>query len=122
MAQASYAVRRAYPRFKVFADAEVNMRDGTSVLGQLSELSARGCYIDTLEPIPIGTQFHLRICDGMSFSCELQGRVIYMHSGSGLGIFGIGVLFGEMTVDQYSVIDMWLREVARSYSANVTNR
>jgi hypothetical protein len=48
--------------------------------------------------------------------------VIYVNSGGGLGIFGIGVLFGEMTVDQHSAIDTWLREVAGSYSANVTNR
>ena len=111
MAQASFAKRRANPRFSFFADAEVTLPDGGSILGQLSELSSRGCYIDTLKPIPIGTQLRLRISDGMS-SCELQGRVIYMQSGGGLGIFGIGVLFGEMAVDQQTLIDTWLRELA----------
>jgi hypothetical protein len=109
--QASSMARRVNPRYTFFADAEATLPDGTLVLGQLSELSSRGCYIDTLEPIAIGTQFHLRICDGMN-SCELQGRAIYMHSGSGLGIFGIGVVFGEMPVGHRSAIEVWLHELA----------
>jgi hypothetical protein len=113
MAQTSTALRRVNPRYTFFADAEATLYDGTLVLGQLSELSCRGCYIDTLEPIPIGTQFDLRICDGMT-SCELQGKAIYLHSGSGLGIFGIGVVFGEVNIDQRSAIDGWLRELAGS--------
>jgi hypothetical protein len=113
MAQTSTALRRVNPRYTFFADAEATLYDGTLVLGQLSELSCRGCYIDTLEPIPIGTQFDLRICDGMT-SCELQGKAIYLHSGSGLGIFGIGVVFGEVNIDQRSAIDGWLSELAGS--------
>ncbi len=50
MAEGSYTTRRANPRFSFFADAEVTVRDGTCVRAQLSELSSRGCYIDTLEP------------------------------------------------------------------------
>lgn len=116
MAQTSFAKKRANPRFLFFAEAQVTLDDGTSVLGQISELSSRGCYIDTLEPIPNGTQLWLRISDGMN-SCELPGKVIYIHSGGGLGIFGIGVLFGEMTVGQYSTLDMWLRELAGKRAA-----
>jgi PilZ domain len=111
MTQASFAKRRANPRFSFFAEAEVILHDGTSVLGQISELSSRGCYIDMLQPIPIGTELRLCFSDGTS-SSELPGKVIYMHSGGGLGIFGIGVLFGELTVSQYSALDMWLRELA----------
>jgi hypothetical protein len=87
MAQVPFAIKRTNPRFTFFADAKVTLRDGTLVYGQLSELSSRGCYIDTLAPIPV-------------------------HSGSGLGIFGMGVLFGEMAVEQHSAIDAWLCEFA----------
>ena len=111
MAEASYTVRRANPRFSFFADAEVTLRDGTGVRAQLAELSSRGCYIDTLEPISIRTKLHLRICDGMS-TCELNGKVLYMHSGGGFGIFGMGVLFEEMGPEQHSAIDAWLRKLA----------
>jgi PilZ domain len=111
MAEGPYPVRRANPRFPFFADAEVTVRDGTCVRAQLSELSSRGCYIDTLEPIPIRTKLRLRICDGMR-TCELDGKVIYMHSGGGFGIFGMGVLFEEMGAEQHSAIDAWLRQLA----------
>jgi hypothetical protein len=77
MAKVPYAVRRANPRFSFFADAEVTLRDGTGVRGQLAELSSRGCYIDSLEPIPVRTKLRLRICDGMT-TCELQGKVLYI--------------------------------------------
>jgi PilZ domain-containing protein len=111
MAETSYPIRRSNPRFSFFADAEVNFRDGTWVPAQLTELSLRGCYIDTLEPIPIGTKLRLRICDGMS-TCELHGEVIYMDSGTGMAMFGMGVVFGEMAAEQDSAIGAWVRELA----------
>ena len=111
MADGPYTVRRANPRFSFFADAEVTLRDGTGVRAQLAELSSRGCYIDTLEPIPIRTKLRLRICDGMN-TCELHGKVLYMHSGGGFGIFGMGVLFEEMGAEQHSAIDAWIRGLA----------
>jgi PilZ domain len=111
MPEGPYTVRRTNPRFSFFADAEVTLRDGTGVRAQLAELSSRGCYIDTLEPIPIRTKLRLRICDGMN-TCELHGKVLYMHSGGGFGIFGMGVLFEEMGPEQRSAIDAWLRVLA----------
>jgi hypothetical protein len=114
MAQTSFAVKRANPRFSFFADAKATLRDGTSVPAQLSELSSRGCYIDTLEPIPVDTALQLRICDGMN-ACELHGKVIYTQSGGGMGVFGMGVLFGEMGAKQHSAIDAWLRKLASEH-------
>src|SRR5260370_42326938 len=111
MGEASYSVKRDNARFSFFADADVTLRDVTGVRGQLAELSSRGCYIDTLEPIPIRTKLRLRICDGMS-TCELNGKVLYMHSGGGFGIFGMGVLFEEMGAEQHSAIGIWLRKLA----------
>src|SRR5690242_7771050 len=102
---------RDNPRYSFFADAEITLNDGTSIRGQVSELSAGGCSIDMLESVPIGTELHLLISDGIS-SCELPGKVIYANNGGGFGVFGIGVVFGERAVDQYCVIDRWLREVA----------
>jgi hypothetical protein len=111
MAEGPYPVRRANPRFSFFADAQLTLRDGTGVRAQLAELSSRGCYIDALEPIPVRTKLHLRIFDGMS-TCELQGKVLYVHSGGGFGIFGMGVLFEEMGPEQNSAIDAWLRKLS----------
>ena len=111
MAEAPYTTRRVNPRFSFFADAEVTLLDGTWVRGQLSELSSRGCYIDTLEAIPIRARLRLCIRDGMS-TCEVHVKVIYVHSGGGFGIFGMGVLFEEMDSEQRSAIDAWLRGLA----------
>ena len=90
------------------------LRDGTSIPGQLTELSAGGCYIHTLEPIAIGTPFQLRIKGGIR-SCELRGKAIYMHSGSGFGIFGIGVRFESMAADQRSSLEDRLRELGPTF-------
>src|SRR5207247_11421833 len=112
--------RRFYPRFSCVAHAEVTLLDGTWVRGQLSELSSRGCYIDTLEAIPIRTRLRLCIRDGMS-TCEVRGKVIYVHSGGGFGIFGMGVLFEEMDAEQHSAIEKWLRELAAQARKDLGN-
>src|SRR3989442_13868154 len=120
MAEGPYTTRRANPRFSFFADTEVTLHDGTGLRAQLAELSSRGCYIDTLEPIPVRTKLRLRICDGMS-TCELHGKVLYMHSGGGFGIFGMGVLFEEMDAEQHSAIEKWLRELAAQARKDLGN-
>jgi hypothetical protein len=111
MAEAPYKAKRVHPRFSFFADAELTLRDGTWLRAQCAELSSHGCYVGTLEPIPVRTRLRIRLCDGTS-SCELHGKVIYMHSGGGLGIFGMGVVFEEVQAEQHSTIDAWLRGLA----------
>lgn len=115
-AYSPFAEKRADRRFSFFADAEITLGDGTSVATQLAELSSRGCYIGTLVPIPVGTRFRLRICDGVR-TCELQGKVVYLHSSNGLGIFGIGVQLEDEAAEERSVIDAWLHDLARKRTA-----
>ena len=104
--------KRADQRYSFFADAEITMHDGTSVRTQIAELSARGCYMGALVPVPIGTKFSLRISHALR-TCEVQGKVVYLHSGSGLGIFGMGVFIETMAADERSVMDSWLDDLAR---------
>ena len=108
--------KRADQRFSFFADAEVTLGDGTSVPTQVAELSSRGCYIGTLLPIPVGTEICLHISDGIR-TCELQGKVVYLHSSSGLGIFGMGVQLENIATRERSVIDAWLHDIARKRTA-----
>jgi hypothetical protein len=49
--------------------------------------------------------------------CELQGKVIYLHSSSGLGIFGMGVQLEEMAAEERSAIDAWLHDLAGKRTA-----
>jgi hypothetical protein len=116
MAEAEFPVKRAHPRFSFFADAEAVLGDGTSVSVQLCEISSRGCYVGSLEPIPLGTGLLLRICSGMG-TCELRGKVIYIHSRNAFGLFGMGILFAKMSVEQRSMIDPWLSELASKPAA-----
>lgn len=111
MQERPYAIRRTNPRFPFFAHAELSFRDGMQLSAQLSELSSRGCYIDALQPVSVGTEVRLCIYDGAS-RCEVDGKVIYKHSGGGLGIFGMGVVFEDMAAEQHLVIESWLRELS----------
>jgi hypothetical protein len=106
-----YVKKRMTPRFPFSADAEIILRDGKSLPAQVTELSARGCYLDTLEFVPLGEELQLSICDPTT-ACEVHGKVIYEHSGGGLGVVGMGVVFGEMDQQQHSTIDAWLRRAS----------
>ncbi len=113
---APFAKRRVNPRFPFFADAEATLQDGTSVRTQLAEISCQGCYLGALAPIPVGTEFHLRIWHNIT-SCEIEAKVIYLHSGGGLGIFGMGVVFGKMSGKDRSVVDAWLYDLTATRAA-----
>lgn len=104
MSETPYAVARTSPRFAFIADAEVI---GCSGSARVSELSARGCYIDSINPLPKDTEVRIRIRYGCS-TCVFSGAVIYTHAG-----FGMGVAFGELTSEQRSTLEVWLDELAR---------
>ena len=104
MSDTTYAVPRTTPRFAFIAEAEVV---GLKDCARISELSARGCYIDSINPLPKDTVVCIRIRYGCS-TCEFSGTVIYTHAG-----FGMGVVFGNMTAEQHSTLDVWLDELAR---------
>src|ERR1700690_1501486 len=91
MPETEFSVARTNPRFSFVAEAEVlGDSDQPCVTARVSELSSRGCYIDTINPFSLGAELRFRIRYGCS-TCELPGKVIYSHSG-----FGMGVLFGKI--------------------------
>jgi hypothetical protein len=104
MSDVPYTVARTTPRFAFIAEAEIV---GMTTRARVSELSARGCYVDSINPLPKGTEVRLRIRYGCS-TCEFAGTVIYTHAG-----FGMGVVFGELSAEQRSTLDVWLEELAR---------
>ncbi len=103
MSQTTYVTPRIHPRFSFIAEAEVV---GMIARSRVSELSVRGCYVDTLSPVPIGTQVCLRITYGCS-TCEFPAKVIYTHAG-----FGMGVVFGKLNAIQSATLTSWLEELA----------
>lgn len=120
MAETAFAIKRGNPRYSFSAEAEAILPDGTSIPAQVFELSSHGCYIDALQPLSIGLELHLCISNGLS-SCELPAKVIYLHSGYGFALFGMGIAFGEMTAEQRSEIEAWLRQLAVDQSPKNPN-
>ncbi len=111
MPETVFAVPRVNPRFTFIAEAEVAvLGDGPRIVARISELSQRGCYVDTVNPFPVGTELHVRIRYGCS-ACELPGEVIYTHSG-----YGMGVRFGAPTAEHCATLDAWLDDLARKSS------
>ncbi len=59
------ADRRGAQRRQLSADAEVtDLRSGLKLSARVSDLSLKGCFIDTLNPYPVGTAVSLRLFKG----------------------------------------------------------
>jgi len=102
---------RRHLRFSLAAEADVTtLRDGRHLTADVSEISPRGCYVDTPDTFPEGTEVRVRIRHAGD-SCELPGMVIYAHK-----CWGMGVLFGDAAAGQYAVLDRWLAKLARKAS------
>jgi hypothetical protein len=95
--------RRTSPRSELSAMASLQ-EDGsaTQVQARVSELSLGGCYIDTLNPLQVGTRLRLRIQrDSRTF--ESLARVCSSHRGAGMGLF-----FEAPSSEQVSTLVDWL--------------
>jgi hypothetical protein len=98
--------RREVPRYLFIANAEeTDMDSGTRLAARVSEMSLKGCYLDTLNPFPQGTRIKVRIThENASFTA--LGRVIYQHPNMGMGI-----VFTAVEPAQLEVLKKWLAEV-----------
>jgi len=99
--------RRDAPRYPFVAPAEVvDARAGARISARTSDLSLRGCHVDTLNPFPLGATLRLRIHkDNQIF--DARASVASSHTGSGMGL-----LFGELTPEQRSMLADWLDKCA----------
>jgi hypothetical protein len=78
--------RRGYPRYPFSASAEaVHIQADTRLSGRVSDLGRGGCYVDTINPFPVGADVKIRIVkDNASFVPPAQ--VVYASSGMGMGL------------------------------------
>lgn len=107
LAEESFRIKRTVPRYPFIAEVEVaGVSSGMRLAARISDLSVRGCYIDTLNPFNVQTEVRLLIRHG-DRSTELSGKVIYVHPG-----FGMGILFGAALAEQLKVLEDWLAELA----------
>ncbi len=69
-----------------------------------SDLSRRGCYLDTINPLPLGTVVKLRLTkDGKTF--EAQATVVRAQPG-----MGMHVMFTAVEPEQLWTLEEWLGE------------
>lgn len=101
-----HSERRSVPRFNLIAAAEITEpASGVHISGRISEISRRGCYLDVLNTLPVGTRLHLTISrDQGTFATD--AKIIYAQDGMGMGI-----LFLDVPPDQLKALDGWLAEL-----------
>src|SRR6201991_4451724 len=98
-----YVVERKSPRFPFIASAQVTeARTEARLAARTSAISREGCYLDMLNPLPIGTKLKVNVTH-QNRQLEAVGRVVHSEHN-----VGMGVKFEE--IGQRAVIDFWLAE------------
>ena len=99
--------RRGKRRFPITAAAEVfEIRSQARVLGRCSDLSAGGCYIDTISPFAAGAKVRVRI-ERDSVQFEAEGVVAYANIPMGMGI-----AFRSIRPEYQTVLRSWIAELS----------
>lgn len=95
---------RRSPRHAISASGEVvEPRSRTRLGCRATDLSAGGCYLDMINPFPVGTDVHLRFAsDGRIFQTE--AHVLYATPG-----MGMGVAFTKTAPSHQAVLTDWMR-------------
>jgi hypothetical protein len=102
--------RRSAPRHAMVLAADViELPRGAKLSARTSDISRTGCYIDTLNPIPQGSEVRLRITHGTETFVSL-GRVAYVSYG-----LGMGITFINVEDDQRTRLERWFSEPDREF-------
>jgi len=95
--------RRRGPRYPFYASAQITeLQSQIAMTARTSELSPHGCYMDMLNPLPLGTAVRIQITyQGQTI--DAAGRVIYSQPN-----MGMGVSFDELQGDQEVLLNKWV--------------
>lgn len=105
-AKSDNAERRKVTRYPFTAAAKViETRSQASVSGRVSDLSLGGCYVDSVSPLPEGSDVSIHIeYQGLAF--EAVAKVVYA-----LASMGMGVAFTEISPDQMITLRKWISDL-----------
>ena len=110
------ADRRVNPRYAFNATAEVAAADSSAkTKTRVRDLSQQGCYLDTETPLSLGTPANVRMTKAGK-SLEVQGRVVYVQPGRGMGL-----MFTAVKPEHGGTLDTWINE-SRETSWLANNR
>lgn len=100
------AERRSTDRHAITAVAEVtDVSSGTRFSTRTSDLGPGGCFVDSLNPFPIGSKVRTTVRKGDT-EFEVGGTVVYSQVG-----LGMGIAFDELGFEQRLELEGWLAEV-----------
>jgi hypothetical protein len=74
---------------------------------RVSELSLHGCYLDMMNPFPVGTLVLVKISAGDAYF-EAKAKIVYSQQN-----MGAGVTFLEAAPEYQPVLERWLDEVQK---------
>jgi hypothetical protein len=98
--------RRSHARHAFSCTAEViELATEARISGRTSDLGIGGCYVDTINPLPVGTAVKLQLSHGNK-RFESQAAVIYAHARMGMGL-----AFTEVLPQDLEVLRAWLQEL-----------
>ena len=85
-AERRHADRRRDLRYPFTAAVEVfEPQSQTKLNGRTPDISVGGCYVDTINPLPVSTSIKIRLTkDGIIF--EADAKVVLCHAGMGMGV------------------------------------
>ncbi len=72
------------------------------IASRVSELSLHGCYLDMMNPFPMGTMVLVKIAAGDAFF-EARSKIIYSQPN-----MGAGVGFLQIAPGSQAVLERWL--------------
>lgn len=97
---------RRGPRYPFFASADITERESqTHLTARTSELSRYGCYMDMMNPLPLGTSVKIVILYHEQ-SVSANGAVVYSQPNMGMGIS-----FDQIEAGHAAMLEKWLTEL-----------
>jgi hypothetical protein len=100
--------RRRTPRYTFIASAElIEETSEVRIATRVSELSLYGCYLDMMNPFPVGTLVLVKIAAGDAFF-QAKSKIVYAQTN-----MGAGVVFLETEPEYQIVLERWLDEASR---------
>jgi len=93
---------RQNDRYTYLKEVELEFSSGKRS-ARISDISAGGCYIDTIAQIPVGELLKLHISSASGDTMEFNGKVAYVLDG-----FGFGVEFVDLTDAQREFLNLLL--------------
>ncbi len=98
--------RRNAVRYQLTVSAEVvELKSGTRFSTRTTDLGPGGCFVDTLMPLPIGSDVNIRLHKD-NISIEATGTVTFSQAG-----LGMGIAFAEMPPERHMAFEAWLAEL-----------